>query len=62
MRREQSTYTAKFNPENPGIGWTQSRDFGIPDPGINSLFALCLMNFDIYGVQQFILYIVVISG
>ena len=46
MRRKQSTYTAKFNPENPGIGWTQSRDFGIGkmpgipgfrDPGINSL-------------------------
>ena len=49
MRRKQSTYTAKFNPENPGIGWTQSRDFrigkipGIPgfrDPGINSLIAI----------------------
>ena len=46
MRRKQSTYTEKFNPENPGIGLTQSRDFrirkmpGIPgfrDPGINSL-------------------------
>jgi len=43
MRRKQSTYSAKFNPENPGIAMVEldpgisglekcpgSRDFGIP--------------------------------
>jgi len=41
MRRKQSTYTAKFNPENPGDwvnGIPEFRDWkNARDPGINSI-------------------------